>query len=253
MCDLNDAHAKGYVGRVPHFNSILNHLENQALTPILNQLIDRSAMPLAAIEQDFAADSTGFTTSRYYKWREHKYGAEWREHDWVKVHLMVGVVTHVVTAAEIHERNTNDSPILPSLLETTTKNFKVSEVCADNQYSSERNLQAIASQGATAYTTFRSNATGGVGGLYAKAFHLFSLHRDEFMAHYHKRSNIESANSMIKRKTGDAVRSKTDLAMKNKALCKILAHNVCCLIQAMHEFGVRPDFCSLATYQATIA
>jgi transposase/predicted nucleic acid-binding Zn finger protein len=253
MCDLKDAHAKGYVEHVPHFNSILNHLDNEQLTPILNQLIERSAMPLAAIEQDFAADSTGFTTSRFYKWIDHKYGAERKEHDWVKVHLMVGVVTHVVTAAEIHERNTNDSPILPSLLDTTAKNFKVSEVSADNQYSSERNLQAIASHGATAYIPFRSNATGGVGGLYAKAFHFFSLHRDEFMAHYHKRSNIESANSMIKRKTGDAVRSKTDLAMKNEALCKILAHNICCLIQAMHEFGVRPDFCSVATYQATIA
>ena len=56
----------------------------------------------------------------------------------MKVHLMVGVVTHVVTAAEIHERNTNDSPILPSLLDQTAKNFKISEVSADNQYSSEQ-------------------------------------------------------------------------------------------------------------------
>ena len=63
MCDLKDAHAKGHMARVPHFNSILNHLDNEQLTPILNQLIERSAMPLAAIEQDFAADSTGFTTS----------------------------------------------------------------------------------------------------------------------------------------------------------------------------------------------
>ena len=41
--------------------------------------------------------------------------------------------------------------------------------------------------------------------------------------------------------------------MKNEALCKILAHNIRCLVQAMFEFGIRPDFCSLATYQATIA
>jgi transposase len=242
ICDLRDAHAKGHVGHVPHYNSIFNHLENEKLTPILAQLIERSSLPLTAIEQDFAADSTGFTTSRFHRWFDHKYGGERKEHDWVKVHLMVGVVTHVVTAAEIYDRNTNDSPILPSLLDTTAKNFKVSEVSADNQYSSERNLQAIAMYGAKAYIPFRSNATGGVGGLYAKALHFFSLYREEFMAHYHKRSNIESANSMIKAKFGDSVRSKTTVAMKNEALCKILAHNICCLIQAMHEFGVRPDF-----------
>ena len=245
MCDLQDAHTKGHVGSVPHYNSIFRHLENEKLTPILTQLIERSSLPLTAIEQDFAADSTGFTTSRFHRWFDHKYGAERKEHDWVKVHLMVGVVTHVVTAAEIYDRNTNDSPILPSLLDTTAKNFKVSEVSADNQYSSERNLQAIAMHGAKAYIPFRSNATGGVGGLYAKALHFFSLYREEFMASYHKRSNIESANSMIKAKFGDSVRSKTTVAMKNEALCKILCHNICCLIQAMHEFGVRPDFAAV--------
>ena len=45
-----------------------------------------------------------------------------------------------------------------------------------------------------------------------------------------------------KGKFGDSVRSKTTVAMKNEALCKVLCHNICCLIQAMHEFGVRPDF-----------
>jgi transposase len=245
MSDLRDANAKGHIGCVPHFNSVLNRLENENLTPILTELVEKSALPLAAIEQDFAADSTGFTTSRFHRWFDHKYGAERKEHDWVKVHLMVGVVTHVVTAVEIYERNTNDSPILPSLLDTTAKNFRVSEVSADNQYSSERNLQAIAAHGAAAYIPFRSNATGGVGGLYAKALSFFHLHREQFMAHYHKRSNIESANSMIKAKLGDAVRSKTTVAMRNEALCKILAHNICCLIQAMHEFGVRPDFASV--------
>lgn len=251
MCDLKDAHAKGYVEHVPHFNSILNHLDNENLTPILAQLIERSAMPLAAIEQDFAVDSTGFTTCRFHRWFDQKYGKERVEHDWVKVHMMTGVITHVVTAVEIRERNANDSPLLPVLLEQTAKQFHVAEVSADKAYASENNFQAIAACGATAFIPFKAWTTGAVGG--QKAFHFFSLHREEFLKSYHKRSNIESTNSMIKRKLGDAVRSKTDVAMKNEALCKILAHNLCCLVQAMHEFGVKPDFCSLATYQATIA
>ena len=70
----------------------------------------------------------------------------------------------------------------------------------------------------------------------------FQFKRDEFLQHYHKRSNVESTFSAIKRKFGDSVRSKTDVAMKNESLCKILAHNICCLIQEQHELGIDPVF-----------
>ncbi len=36
------------------------------------------------------------------------------------------------------------------------------------------------------------------------------------------------------------MRSKTDVAMKNEVLAKCVCHNICCLIQSMHEFGVDP-------------
>lgn len=73
-------------------------------------------------------------------------------------------------------------------------------------------------------------------------FHYFCFKQDEFQAHYHKRSNVESTFSMIKAKFRDSVRSKTDMAMKNEVLCKILCHNICCLIQAMYELNVEPTF-----------
>ncbi len=62
------------------------------------------------------------------------------------------------------------------------------------------------------------------------------------MAHYHKRSNVESTFSAVKRKFGDSVRSKTDTAMVNEVLCKFLAHNLCCLIHEQHELGIEPVF-----------
>ena len=33
-----------------------------------------------------------------------------------------------------------------------------------------------------------------------------------------------------------------DVAMTNEVLCKILCHNICCLIQAMYELGIEPTF-----------
>jgi transposase len=59
---------------------------------------------------------------------------------------------------------------------------------------------------------------------------------------YHKRSNVETTFSMIKRKFGERLRSKTDTAQINEVLCKILAHNLCCVIQSMYELNIDVDF-----------
>src|SRR4051812_4718004 len=89
---------------------------------------------------------------------------------------------------------------------------------------------------------FKDNTKGGVGGLFAKAFHYYNAFKDEFLAHYHKRSNIESTFSIIKAKFVDSIRSKTDTAMANEALAKILCHNICYLIQSMFELGIEAKF-----------
>ena len=47
---------------------------------------------------------------------------------------------------------------------------------------------------------------------------------------------------MIKAKFGDAVRSKSDIGQLNEVLCKVLCHNLCVLIQAIHELGIAPTF-----------
>jgi len=127
ISDLSDARAKGYISELPHFNSIFNYLENPALTPVLTELIVQSSLPLKAVEVDFAVDSTGFTTSRFVRWYDHKYGTVRQEHDWVKCHLMCGVKTNIVTAVEIRDRDASDTKLLPPLVETTAKNFKLSK------------------------------------------------------------------------------------------------------------------------------
>jgi transposase len=256
ISDLRAAHADGLISKLPHYNSIFNYLENPELTPILTRLIEESAKPLAAIESDFAVDSSGFATSRFIPWYDHKYGTVRAEHDWVKVRIICGVKTNVVTGVEIHGRNASDSAQLQPLLDATAKNFTMREVSADKGYSSIDNHEIIASYGATPFIAFKKNTSGNRSkdasrrpngcAMWEKMFHYFSFRQDEFLAKYHKRSNVESTFSMIKAKFGDAVRSKTEVAMKNEALCKLLAHNICCLISAMYELGVDPQFGQVA-------
>ena len=76
--------------------------------------------------------------------------------------------------------------------------------------------------------------------------HFFREHKEEFLAHYHLRSNVESVFSMMKRKQGTSLRSKKDIAQINELLCKGLVHNICVLIQEMFESGIKVDFESLA-------
>ena len=47
---------------------------------------------------------------------------------------------------------------------------------------------------------------------------------------------------MVKAKFGDVVRSKTPTAQVNETLVKVLCHNICVLVQAMHNLGVTPNF-----------
>jgi hypothetical protein len=62
------------------------------------------------------------------------------------------------------------------------------------------------------------------------------------MERYHRRSNVESTFSAIKRKFGASVASRTDAAMANEVLCKILCHNLTCLLQEQETLGIVPVF-----------
>jgi transposase len=242
MSDLTAAHESGFIGRLPCYNSIFKVFESEETTEVLMELIGVTAAPLKPIESSFACDSSGFSGSRFDRWYDHKYGGEKIQRSWVKAHIMCGVKTNVITAVEIHSQNANDAPLLPPLLKTTRKRFDVKEVSADLGYSSERNLQEVEDAGATPYIPFKSNATDSKGGIWARMFHFFSFKREEFLPHYHLRSNVESTFSMVKAKFGDSVRSKLDVAMKNEVLAKIVCHNICCLISAMYELGLDPVF-----------
>jgi transposase len=240
--DLQEAHAKGYLSQLPCYNSVFNYLEAENLTPILKSLIEQSSLPLQALESDFAVDSSGFSTYQFVSWFSAKHGQIEDNHDWIKLHIATGVKTNVVTAVEVTDRDGADCPRLPALIETTGQQFNIKEVSADKAYSSVRNHDVIAKVGGQPYIAFKANTTGAVGGLFQQMWHFYSYNRDEFLTHYHKRSNSESTFSMIKAKFGARIRSKTPTAQINEALCKVLCHNVCCVIQSMFEFGIEPNF-----------
>ena len=247
MSDLRDAHEKGYISKLPCYNSIFNYFENEALTPYLKMLIEESSLPLQTVESSFAVDSSGFSTCRFVQWVQAKHHDPklLEARDWVKVHLMCGVKTNVVTAVEITDRFAGDSPQFKELVETTGRNFTMAEVSADKAYLSSKNLQTVIDHNAMPYIPFKSNsapAKNSKNTLWRRMYAYYTYNQTWFMQRYHKRSNVETTFHMIKSKFGDSLRSKTKTAQINEALCKVLAHNICCLIQSMFELEIKADF-----------
>jgi len=70
----------------------------------------------------------------------------------------------------------------------------------------------------------------------------YRYRRDDFLNHYHRRSSVETTFHMIKAKFGSRIRSKTAVAQVNEVLCKVLAHNLCVLVQSIYELGIEATF-----------
>ena len=248
---IRHAQADGRLDQAPCYRSINEYLRQPELTPILESLIERAALPVAtveeAVEYAFAVDSSGFSTNTYSRWFDHKWGKERSEAQWVKAHIACGVNTNIITAARATVSNTHDTVYFKTLLDATAKYFDVQEISADKAYLSKKNLAAADAIGVQAYIPFKVNSTSDPGHhqrdlLWEKAYHYYHLNRPEFLEHYHKRSNVETVFHMIKSKFGAAVKAKTATAQANEVLVKILCHNIVVLIQSMFELGITPDF-----------
>ena len=200
-------------------------------------------MPLASVETDFAVDSSGFSTSRFARYYSFRHGKDSKYRKWVKCHIACGTKTNIVTGVEVTEENANDSPHFKPLVNQTAENFNINEVSADKAYSSRDNIEIVTKVGGTAYIPFKRNVTGKARGsmMWSKMWHYFEYNREDFMQHYHKRSNVETVFHMIKTKFKDSIRSKDKISQENEVLLKVLCHNICVVIQEMHELGYMPN------------
>jgi transposase len=244
--DLREAKSRGYLARLPHYNSVFRYLESEALTPYLYELITLSAQPLTSVESDFAVDSSGFSTGQFMRWLDVKYGEKEDRRQWIKLHLMCGVKTNIVTSVQVSDGYAHDYHYYKGLVDQTKQiGFGMKEVSADKAYLGAENLLTTLRNGAIPYIPFKSNSVphansyGAKSELWTRMYHFYSLHRAEFLQHYHKRSNIETTFHMIKSKFGQRLRSRTLTAQVNEALCKVLCHNLCVVIQSVHELGLK--------------
>lgn len=241
-----EAEQRSQIGKAPSYNVVNITLNDKELTPILRNLLSITALPLKSVETKFAVDSTGFRTTKFNEYCKDKHNTK-KEHSWVKCHAIVGTKTNIVASATITDEWGADSPQFIPLIEDTAKmGFELGEITADKAYSSKINHDAVRGVGGTPFIPFKSNAIarshGRLGSaMWRKMYHYFMLNKDEFMEHYHLRSNVESTFMAIKSKFGDCLKNKNIVSQTNELLCKLIAYNISVLISAMYELKIEPQ------------
>ena len=254
MTDLRNATKEGLLEKTPDFSSITRWMESPEMTPLLVALIEQSALPFATLEEveevDFAADSSGFTIVPYERWFDHKWGRPAKRGQYAKAHVTCGVKSKIITAAVVTPGESSDSRQLPAMVNTTARNFTIREVAGDKGYLGRGNFEAVDNVGGVGYFPFKKDSVARnshhkqdtQADLWEKMFHFYHLHREEWLAYYHKRSNVEACFWMVKSKFGGSVRGKTPTARVNEVYVKLLCHNLVVLVKAMCEFGIDPSW-----------
>ena len=166
QCDLQDACQKGYIEKTPHFNTIFKYLDMPGMTAVLKQLVVESSLPLRSVESDFAVDSSGFTTSRFVRWFDHKYGAPSRAR-LGESQRDVRREDNVVTAVEIDGKDAGDSPQFRPADGNHSPELHVQEVSADKAYLSHGEHERRGHSRGLAVHCVQVNATAKQGGTLA--------------------------------------------------------------------------------------
>lgn len=243
MGDLREARVKGLIEAVPSPTTLAEYMRSGAVFEILQRLLVKSSLPLSEAETIFAADSTGFSLPRRRVWFNKHTGRRERRRDFMKLHVMIGVKTGIITYAETTGGTASDMGYLKRLVEGTARYFDISEVSADAGYLSGENMYTVLLHGGIPYFAFRKNCA--LDADYKSTFwkdmlYLWKTRHALFTERYFLRNNVEATFHAIKAKFGGRLQSKSESGQFNEALAKALCHNICTLIRAMCELGIDP-------------
>ncbi|MFH0711138.1 MAG: transposase, partial [Candidatus Aenigmatarchaeota archaeon] len=242
--ELQMAFALGYINKIPHFNSINNYLNNPGIGKYLVELYILLASPMIPLENNFAVDATGFSTLNKNRWMDLRFDRRGSVKDYKKLHIIIGVRTNIITSARVTKATVSDTKCFPELVKKTSLNFRIREVCADAGYLSRKNCSLVKRIGADPYIMPRidTRARAGRSSAWHRMIRMWEDNRELFAQHYHQRSTVESTFSAMKRKFLSFVRSKTDLAIENEILCKVVCYNGSVLVNAIFELDIDLDF-----------
>lgn len=238
---LRELEMRGYVSRKPHFNTALNYLRSEKVTPILQEMLSRTAVFFYGTEETVAIDSTGFSTTRFNGWLEKRHEVK-QKRRYVKFHAIIGTNTGIIAGLTITPENTNDCTQFDPLIRQASDRLGPKTITADKAYSSRANLELSKELSIVPLIPFKKNARQHADGspAWSTMYRFFMTHNVLFLNRYHQRSNVEAVFSTIKRKITESVRGKTFQSNVNELILVALVHNICVIIHELVEAGFDP-------------
>lgn len=245
--DLREAVHNGFTRAASSTSALARYMDDPALTPILHDLILASAMPLHPYERKFAIDSTGFSSNKFARWFSAKWGhvVEHLAREWIKVHLICGTETGIITCADVSDWRDHDTRYFAPLVADTAEHFDMHQIAADKAYTSRNNYAQVQGLGAVLLAPFKSNVVpprADDDSAWARMLRLFLTDYDRWAEDYHVRSIAESVMSKLKRLFGDELYCRNIVAQCNEMLCRIIAYNMTVLVYQMYERNLMPEF-----------
>jgi len=237
--DVKEAEMSGYIKKAPHFNRLSEFFNCDATYDLLQALLKATAIPLKELEDDFSLDASGWGEYSYERWKRYRFSKDFGKRgsrNYLKGHICIGTRTNIICSAEATYGNLSDIGQAPKLLQGL-KEFNVKRVSADKGYSSQRVLETIKAMGALPFIMFKENANPKENSpeIWRKMFEYFRDNKQEFLKHYHRRSNVETTFSMIKMRLGEFLKSKNYEAQRNELMMKFIVHNITCLVSEIFE------------------
>ena len=240
--EVKDAYVQDFITVRPSFNSIIRYISDSSLTPLITDRIEESGASLRGEESRFAADSSGFSTYRFDRWRDTKRGKGSPHDKWLKGHIMVGTRTKIIATVVVTAADVPDWTMLPVLLDRAARRFEMTEVLADSRYLSDDNPRIAETYGARLLLPSKSNSRDKDSPILSHRNAYSTPDEEASGAHYRRRAIVETVFSTINGKFGDSVRAKSESGQVNEILLKCLCHNLCVVARSKHQFGIVPSF-----------
>lgn len=240
----------------PHQNTLTNWMNDETLTPVLEEMLNLSAEPFRVREVAAIIDSSKVSQLRTAHARLVDYGTDERPTaNWMKAHALVGVETMVVLAVVFSDSNKHDSPFLTALLEKVPAAFGLRFLLGDKAYLSEDHLGWLWERGIKATIPVKSRWDPETKTKYYEACKYLAEWYDkrerEFDEVYRLRPKIEGLFSLLKRladgfcwSRGRPSSSKAgpSTAWKNETLCKFIYMNLRATVLLQEETGYTIDY-----------
>jgi len=230
--------------KIPCFKTLCSYRAEPFLHNVLDDLIEESSRPLIKIEKDFATDSTGIRTKLFSTWYSLRCKKRIKRRDHLTIHITTGVKSNIVTALNVEIKKGKDNIIFREHVDKTSKNFKINEWSGDGMYWAKENCKRIAEKNGKPFFKCKKSWNGKQGGCpsWKKMNQQFIDDEAEYKKHYHKRSNVESANQSKKMLHGDKVYSKLNSARINEETLRWINYNINVLNRSKCEWNIIPKF-----------